>query len=935
MEPINYNDNNQLNLEANAAPHASNQPIVETALRALNESNTVTDMTQFIVKELLLRAKIKEEEKELTLKQFILKKIMELIPEFKQVDAKKAEFLLRIVNLINKEESRDHLNELITGVLDLKTWNPDYSPLVTLLKYREKHQDLVGTLLDPSYTLKDTTHKPKKVLTVLAKVFDIHALAFDSYLQLAVQMQKKLESSNRDLKAGLASQQVRKLKRKDKKVHFTPLPDKVQLRDEDKVRDFLRMVTGLKKRFDLFKQTLSAHFERMTLDSFSPVELLHTMDQTLSILRNYQLFIDLQLFKLTKGAESLNELVKEGLCVIKEEKEEYDKERITRQFEQSFLLLKQSISQLTSLMAITENHADINQVGDSLQNPFLSPIHPNTNSPNHLFSEKNRLTTHIVSKISEETSLEYESLIRNSILLRELKRKFFSALIDDLKDLRAEIAPDVAVSKGRQLWIFLGDEICQEEEKASNLVTPSERHSKRSFTPKSVKAVKENTSPAPSSPTTTPSSYSKPVQDALIEAAKNVMLRHPDPKIKIYYKELRDHVFSLKWNFEFLIQACEKGDFQAIAIALPEMVLHAHLQIEQFLKFKALVKFNKAPIHHSLLNLAKTLDFYSSLDQPLRRFLTDLDRGMENARYPISAEDHFKSLSYSSELPRHLKAILAGKRIVSQLMSEERRIDDAAKIDLKFILEYACEVYISSQKLLEILLKASGELKDFEPSANSEPLVLRMQQVIEGLKGLNGFNEIKTNPQSLHLQRAEDRLKEFVSADSKQEHLFGDPQIPLKEAQFELLRLRAAFSLKESYSAPQFTALHLKNTLGFQRLFEQILAAYGILYDLGDLRWIPHHDLIKRCEFLELQLVSEGISRFNLGRKLHYAEERSIQLPLHQQFLQAMKVARHAEFTKVSKEKRAPLNFDKIFHSNMQIGLDTTNELLKIVLGAS
>jgi hypothetical protein len=169
---------------------------------------------------------------------------------------------------------------------------------------------------------------------------------------------------------------------------------------------------------------------------------------------------------------------------------------------------------------------------------------------------------------------------------------------------------------------------------------------------------------------------------------------------------------------------------------------------------------------------------------------------------------------------------------------------------------------------------------------------------------------------------------------------------PLEEAASHLLMIDSVNYLQQYYDSIEFAALHHRNSLMFQWVYEQIYTFQGIKMGQIDFREIPNHNLeaYHMLTFPEVK-VPLHLSDFNLGRALHYSheKEKALALPMVKDLLNVRKYlkkidASEPEWT-VIKDKNQTLTNpkDKLNEmkqdrrNNFMKGVVLVQDLLKLV----
>lgn len=364
-------------------------------------------------------------------------------------------------------------------------------------------------------------------------------------------------------------------------------------------------------------------------------------------------------------------------------------------------------------------------------------------------------------------------------------------------------------------------------------------------------------------------------------------------RAKIYSKELRDHLHYASLNFDLFCKAILNQDLYAIQAIIPFLFLDQHLAIEQMLKHQIMVK-GKVPLNsHHLFELYA----YSSCKaQPdLEPFIKEFSDAMLQARFPISWNYKIQNEPHSESL---------NWLLFSQKLCQIINPDEKNEINLTELTGLCTYVFDSYQKTLQCLLGQIELEKDVYISVSemlssfAELKVILETSIKNNQKNLKvktlEIKNMRTNPKLenpilINRQKLMDVGQDILNK-TKIDSTF--PRLILEEASDHLLKIDAIDYLQKNYEGMQYAALHHRNLLMFQWVYELLYRFHGHIAGLGELRWVCNHNLEEFHAFaFPKEEIPQTLSEFNIGRNLHYSHEISSPqlLTMIQELLKARK----------------------------------------------
>lgn len=350
-------------------------------------------------------------------------------------------------------------------------------------------------------------------------------------------------------------------------------------------------------------------------------------------------------------------------------------------------------------------------------------------------------------------------------------------------------------------------------------------------------------------------------------------------------KELRDHMYYATLNLKLFAEAIKYGDFKTLCTIVPSLFLDLHIQTEQLFKHKQIVATGDYLKTHRLSSLCT----FSGLSLEQNEFINQFDNGMVLVRYPVwSLENN------NSKMLQWIHFCLnCSKKIV-----DGENLDKEALHQLSELISFVFDAYKTARSLLQ---------------NDSEAFTSRLDLCKLELK--NGLSCSKEALEWKSQKSGTDYSKDILKM-REQLLLAGNQNQALQEAADHLFRVFITCQLKEQYPDPRLTPLHQRNALMMHWVLEQLFVSQGIEQGLGDLRWIPGHDLTLYYNFLHQDQSSEALKPFNFGHTIHYSREKQkkYSLPIIQNLLASLKLSK---LNKINKETEK--YWDTIFDQGIKL----------------
>ncbi|MBA3284892.1 MAG: hypothetical protein H0U27_07515, partial [Nitrosopumilus sp.] len=422
-------------------------------------------------------------------------------------------------------------------------------------------------------------------------------------------------------------------------------------------------------------------------------------------------------------------------------------------------------------------------------------------------------------------------------------------------------------------------------------------------------------------------------------------------KAKKCSKELRDHFNYLSLNLNLFCKTVS-SDLYALGAIVPFMCIGFHLVLEQHIKHGIIVKGLEFQSNHNLRNLCEFSDYIINADQ--QNFINDFKRAMIQTRYPIAARDNIEETNRS----KPLKWTLFSKTLCENIISIKKNEDDSTlKASLFELGDFVFESYEQTVKCL-----INNIQFDSETSSRASVFMTQLKK-LKNLLQLN-IQENATSLLEVSIAKKQAMSQKGSEILESREYILGELEKfkqslqftgtfagqPLEEAASHLLMIDSVDYLQQNYDSIEFAALHHRNSLMFQWVYEQIYTFQGMKMMLIDFREIQHHNLeaYHMLTFPEVKIPLK-LNDFNLGRALHYSheKEKAWALPLVKDLLKVRKYlkkvdASEPEWTVVKdksqtlitpKDKNVQLKQNR--RNNFGKGINLVKDLLKLVFGGN
>jgi hypothetical protein len=323
---------------------------------------------------------------------------------------------------------------------------------------------------------------------------------------------------------------------------------------------------------------------------------------------------------------------------------------------------------------------------------------------------------------------------------------------------------------------------------------------------------------------------------------------------------------------------------------------------------------------------------------------------MVQVRYPIAARDAIEEINGSYPF----KWTLFTHTLCENIISKKKDEDDFTLRDS--LLELCAFVFDSYEQTVKCVInniqfdaESSAIALDFMTKLKKLKDLLQLN-IVENAKSLLGEAIAKKEAMS---QKGGEvfESREYIlwEIDKLKHNLQGNSNLvgqTLEEAASHLLMIDSVDYLQQNYDSIEFAALHYRNSLMFQWVYEQIYTFQGIKKGSIDFREIPNHNLegYHMLTFPEVK-IPLNLSDFNFGRALHYSHERikAQALPMIQDLLSVRKSLKtldpiDSDWTiiknnsqKLISPKEKNVEFRQNRRNNFVKGVTLVKNLLKLV----
>lgn len=410
---------------------------------------------------------------------------------------------------------------------------------------------------------------------------------------------------------------------------------------------------------------------------------------------------------------------------------------------------------------------------------------------------------------------------------------------------------------------------------------------------------------------------------------------------KIHAKGLFDQIQYLSRNFELFCKAIIHKDLYALGGIIPFLFLDQHLAIEQLIKHQITLKGEK-PTSHNLVELNE------SCEQSSNPVIEELSDALLEARYSIlrSRKNQNEPLSNS------LNWTLYSQKLCKVLNSEEEHKDnEVASTDL---IELCGFIFESHRKTIQCLVELCGLDEEVDSLFDLEKILEILKKSIEPQSISEKILEIKKSRANERDNNVILKSREIIKENGQKSLRHLDhkdfPESILQEALSHLTRIDAVNYVQQKYPDIQYAALHHRNLLMFQWVYELLYRFHGHASGIGELRWICNHDLEAFHKYIfSEESMPEGLSEFNLGRNLHYTHELGAahSLKMIEELLETLKNLKRCdpgnpEFILKKKEEKKkgyatlPKSKTEMDEDRLRIfekGIETLQKIIKLLFG--
>lgn len=343
-------------------------------------------------------------------------------------------------------------------------------------------------------------------------------------------------------------------------------------------------------------------------------------------------------------------------------------------------------------------------------------------------------------------------------------------------------------------------------------------------------------------------------------------------QLHIYQKEIQDHAFMALCGFHVFVQAVLKGDWQALGVSVPMLIIDWHVQIEQFVKGCYFTQHKKVLHKHDLMDLVKDFDGWTEWPNSIRDHQRLHRLGLIWGRYPHTSKLWYEDRSIA--LPQPLKWILVADELTQKKWSQIIREQDVEH--LQGLIQYVIQAQIDSWSFLSHILKGNDPKQDISANLLQEGIGFMRDLkswMPDSIKRFNGKKFATASFDSCYSQEISDLNKFFISQEQQIKAKMGDSQpYSLQDACIHLSRLRLAASLMAAYPQQEFMAWHHRNVLGGAQWGIELMSISHCL--ANGLEFVQSHDF----QFFQQLLYPQGLESplvdqyqvFNVGTGFHY-----------------------------------------------------------------
>lgn len=346
---------------------------------------------------------------------------------------------------------------------------------------------------------------------------------------------------------------------------------------------------------------------------------------------------------------------------------------------------------------------------------------------------------------------------------------------------------------------------------------------------------------------------------------------NPSNKMRRFEKEIGDHLSYATRGLELLYRACLDGDLYSLGAITPFFCMDIHLLCEQSLKHAIAVKTGDIVLSHNLKTLLIELNLPLTAKQ--KQFIDTFKDGMLQARYPIFKMSRFGSLPKNT--PLHS---IAYSRVISDSLFRsfmDENVYAKLAIGLKEHVLFAVESY---RHALNITASLSGVEIDIDQKCDE------LKAAFESVHWTNqtlAESSCRVNPKNIGNHKLRDLIitLDKVDDDVEESHV----RCLLNEALEHTKILHIIEYLQDKYQSDKLAMWHERNLMSVQWILEQLYAVKSALSNGVNLRDIPHHNLVRYHQWtMPDEEIPEDLELFNLGRKGHYGHEAEVRGQNHE-----------------------------------------------------
>lgn len=414
---------------------------------------------------------------------------------------------------------------------------------------------------------------------------------------------------------------------------------------------------------------------------------------------------------------------------------------------------------------------------------------------------------------------------------------------------------------------------------------------------------------------------------------------------KGHSKELRDHLKYASLNFDLFCKAIQSQDLYAIGAIIPFLFMDQHLVIEQMFKRQMGINKTKPCNSHNLSEIYTSSPCIFNRDQ--KNFVEDFKDAMLQARYPVS----WMHKVQNETIPGPLRWMQYSQNLCDKInMADVKQDNSFNSADLIDLCHF---VFDSYEMTLQCILQ------ELNPESEIQESYQKNSKCLEALKGIleTSISNSKDNPFTVAVKTKKSRSAsndKNAILKTRQEllqvgqnilnglnHDKAISGIILEEASNHLGRIDAVDYLQTNYGDLRHAALHHRNLLMFQWIYEQLYRFNGHVALKNELSWSCNHNLELFHALVFPNESSKSLSDFNFVRNVHYNHEHGAgkSLPMVNELLKTRKILKNLDsenWLKSNGKKSVAANLEgykKTFKNNRLEILKKGKEQLGAILG--